>query len=80
VIVSRRGALPEIVTDHVDGLHVEPSEPDALVAAIDRLVSEPALAARLGNAGRARIAGTFGIEGHLQRLEALYAELVAARH
>jgi glycosyltransferase involved in cell wall biosynthesis len=57
VIVSDRGALPEVVGDA--GLVVAP-EPEALAAALTRVLGEPGLADRLGAAGRARAAGMTG--------------------
>jgi glycosyltransferase involved in cell wall biosynthesis len=53
VIVSDRGALPEVVADA--GLVVEPT-PEALRAALLRVTEEPGLAAELRDRGRARAA------------------------
>ncbi len=55
VVASRRGALPEVVGDA--GLLVEPDDPEAFAAALDRVVGDPALARRLADAGRERAAG-----------------------
>jgi glycosyltransferase involved in cell wall biosynthesis len=54
VVVTRVGALPEVVTDHVTGLVVEPGDAGALARALDRIVSDPALQRAYGAAGRAR--------------------------
>ncbi len=51
VVVTRVGALPELVTDGVDGLVCDPT-PQALAAAIRRLVRDPGLRRRLGAAAR----------------------------
>jgi glycosyltransferase involved in cell wall biosynthesis len=76
VVVTSRGALPEIVRDDSDGLVVAPSDPAALAAAIDRLVADPKLAARMGDAGRRRVLDFYAIDAHLDRLEALYRDLI----
>ena len=51
VVVSDRGALPEVVRDAA--IVTDPS-PAALAAALGRVLDDPALAARLRTAGRAR--------------------------
>jgi len=62
VVVSRVGGLPEVVEDGVTGIHVPPGEPAALAAALERLIADPALAQRLGAAGRRRAAALFSAE------------------
>ena len=68
----------EVVRDGVDGLLVPPRDPDALAAAIRRVLTEPDLAAALSAAGRAR-AETFSWDAVLPRLEAVYGRAMAAR-
>ena len=48
-----------LVRDGETGLVIAPGDPAALAAAIDRLLADPALRARLGEAGRAEIAGAY---------------------
>lgn len=52
VVASRVGQVPGIVTDGENGLLVEPSDPAALAAAIDTLVTDPQRARAMGLAGR----------------------------
>ena len=60
VVATTGGALPEVVgVDNETGLLVEPNNPDALVGAIRRLLDDPALRERLGNAGRQRVQERF---------------------
>jgi phosphatidylinositol alpha-mannosyltransferase len=61
----------EVVTDGVDGLLVPPSDPEALAAGLVRVLTEPGLAARLGEAGRER-ARSFDWPLVVDRLEELY--------
>jgi glycosyltransferase involved in cell wall biosynthesis len=56
VVVSDVGGLRDIVEDGVSGLRVPPGDPDALATALDELVGDPARAAAMGVAGRARAA------------------------
>jgi glycosyltransferase involved in cell wall biosynthesis len=57
------------------GLVVPPNDPAALAAALQRLVDDPVLAARLGAAGRARAEAEFSLPVMLDRIEQLYAEI-----
>lgn len=51
VVASSIGDLPEAVQHEVTGLLVEPGDPEGLARAILRLLREPVLAAKLGEAG-----------------------------
>jgi glycosyltransferase involved in cell wall biosynthesis len=60
LVATTAGALPEVVgPDGVSALHVPPGDPEALAASVGRLLDDPALAARLGAAGRARVIERF---------------------
>jgi glycosyltransferase involved in cell wall biosynthesis len=58
-IGTRAGGVGEIIADGVDGLLVPPKDPDALAEAIRKVLSDPALGARLGTAGRKSIVERF---------------------
>jgi glycosyltransferase involved in cell wall biosynthesis len=53
-VVSATGGLGEIVRDGVEGLLVPPADPRALAAALDRVLGDDALRARLAAAAPAR--------------------------
>lgn len=55
VVAGRSGGAVEAVVDGETGLLVDPESPDAVVDAIRRLLADPALAHRLGQAGRQRV-------------------------
>ena len=74
VIATTLGGMPELVRDGLDGLLVPPDNPAALAAGLGRLLSDPARAARMGAAGRARVAQEFTAEVHLAALRSLYQE------
>src|SRR5438309_130541 len=69
--VARDGAGPILL--------VAPGDPDALAAALQRLLGDRALARRLGEAGRDRLRERFSWEAITQRWEALYAAASARR-
>ena len=59
VVSTRISGIPEMIDDGVHGLLVEPRDPQALAAALRRVLTEPALHARLARAGRQRICERF---------------------
>lgn len=76
VIASNRGALPEVVGEA--GLLVDPHDPEALAAAIDRMLSEDGLAEHCAEQGRAR-ARAFSWEASAGTLLQAYRAAVARR-
>ena len=63
LVVSDRGITRDYVRDGVEALVVPPEDPSALREAIARILGDPALAARLGAAARARVESTL-TSGH----------------
>jgi phosphatidyl-myo-inositol dimannoside synthase len=55
VVAGRTGGIPDAVSDNETGLLVDPEQPDQVVAAVKALLDNPALATRLGAAGRRRV-------------------------
>jgi glycosyltransferase involved in cell wall biosynthesis len=62
VVATAVGGLQELVDDGRTGLLVEPENPQALRAAIDRLLADEDLRRRLGEAARADVAARFAWE------------------
>ena len=54
LIATAAGGLADMIRDAETGLHVPPGDPDALVAALRRLLTDTALTARLRVAGHRR--------------------------
>jgi glycosyltransferase involved in cell wall biosynthesis len=79
VIASRAGGMPEAVLDEETGLLIPPGDVPALVAAMERLLSDPALADQYGAAGRRRMADEFSIEAMAAGNLAVYRRLIDAR-
>ncbi|HXT18580.1 MAG TPA: glycosyltransferase [Gemmatimonadaceae bacterium] len=71
------GGIPEVIVDDECGLLVPPRDSDALGAAIVRLLSDGALAARLRSNARAR-AAEFSVERMADRTIAVYEAVVGA--
>ena len=73
LVATTAGALPEVVgPDGVTALHVAPGDPEALAAAVGRLLDDPTLAARLGAAGRERVVERFTWAAVAERTAAWY--------
>lgn len=63
--------------DGETGLVVPPGDPDALAAALRRLMGDAALRAQFGGAGRARARDVFSLEAMMRQLDAAYAAALA---
>jgi glycosyltransferase involved in cell wall biosynthesis len=66
----------EAVTDGVNGFLTPPGDPQAMAAALMRLLEDPALARKMGKAGRIR-AEEFSARKMVSDIAALYEALLA---
>ncbi len=69
------GGIPEAVTHGVEGFLVPPGDVECIARHLERLLSEPGLAQRMGEAARRKIQCQFSVDAMLPKLERLYAEL-----
>ena len=79
VVATRVGGTPEAVEHGQTGLLVPPRDPQGLATAIVRILQEPALAARLGAAGRQVVRERFGIDRLMHETEQLYLDLLVRK-
>jgi glycosyltransferase involved in cell wall biosynthesis len=79
VVASNVGGVPEVVVDGDTGLLVPPGDPQSLAAAIERLLEDPVLCRRLGEAGRIRVAEHFDLAAVHQAHLDLYRRVLARR-
>jgi phosphatidyl-myo-inositol dimannoside synthase len=66
----------EVVVDGVTGFHVDPDQPEALRAALERLLQDEGLNQRLGRAGLERLNEKYRFEHFRQRLQARLGEVL----
>ncbi len=66
------GGVPEILQDGVTGLMVPPRNPEAMAMAMLRILSEPELRIRLGEAARARVEAAHTPEAYRRSLVGFY--------
>ncbi len=76
MIASAATGNAVIVQHGVNGLLVAPEDPGAWASAIDQVLTDPALAARLGAAAVRRAREDFPFERTIDRTIALYAEVL----
>jgi glycosyltransferase involved in cell wall biosynthesis len=75
VIASRRGALPELIDDGVNGFLFEPGDARDLARKVTLLWQDPALCRRFGQAARAKAASQWNPLRHYERTKAIYDQL-----
>jgi glycosyltransferase involved in cell wall biosynthesis len=78
VVASHLSGIPELVENGVTGLTVPPADSLALANAIAMLARDPALGARLAEAGRTRVTADFDLDRNARRLISLFRESMAA--
>jgi glycosyltransferase involved in cell wall biosynthesis len=80
VVGARAGGIPDVVWEGETGLLVDPDRPDEIAEALVRILSDRALAQRLGDAARERsTAWTYTADDYADRVVELVERAVAAR-
>jgi glycosyltransferase involved in cell wall biosynthesis len=77
VVATRVGGVPDVVDDGVDGLLVPVGDVSGMAEALERLARNPALRARMGEAGSERVVPRYRVERLVDDVDALYRELLA---
>lgn len=79
VIGTRVGAIASVIDEGENGLLVEYLDPDGMAKAILKLMGDPALRARLGEAGRKKLLENYTWEIVTDRLRVVYSGLYRKR-
>jgi glycogen synthase len=77
VVASAVGGILEVVEDGKTGLLVPPAQPEALAAALARVLASPTVAREMGRAGRRRVEERFSWASVAERTEQVYADAIA---
>jgi glycosyltransferase involved in cell wall biosynthesis len=77
VIATNIGAIPEIITDGVNGIMVPPGDCTAVSDAILRILKDPKTAAAMGLAAREKVKQKFLLSDTMNTVTMLYDSLVA---
>jgi glycosyltransferase involved in cell wall biosynthesis len=72
VVASDLGGLREVITNDVNGLLSPPGNAGALADAVQRLLSDRALAKRLGDAGAENVRTSHSLEVWSRRFEEVF--------
>ncbi|MCC7406608.1 MAG: glycosyltransferase family 4 protein [Phycisphaeraceae bacterium] len=75
VVASRTGAYPRVIEEGVTGALVDCGDVDALAAALDRLMAEPARLARMGEACRRNVTERWSVEAEARGILGVYEGL-----
>lgn len=75
VVATSVGGVPDVVEEGRTGYLIPDNDEEALAERIHRLAADPALARRLGSAGRERVEREFGMARCVDRHVALYQTL-----
>jgi glycosyltransferase involved in cell wall biosynthesis len=79
VVASRAGGNPDLIRSGETGLLVPPLDRQAWAAALDRILGDPAFAARTGSAGRDYVRREHSLDRVVERTEAVYREAMDRR-
>jgi len=66
--------VPELLTDGENGLVVPPEDPEALAAALEKAIRDPALRKRLGDAAEQRVRAQFDYHSSIAQLTQLFED------
>jgi mannosyltransferase len=76
LVASRAGAAELVVENGLTGVLTPPGDVEALVAALEPLLRDPASAAAMGERGRARVLEKFSLDAEASRIGQIYRALV----
>ena len=76
VVATRIGGVPEVVEEGKTGLLVPPGDSPALAEALLRLLRDPALRTRMGEAGRRRAERLFDQRRQVEQITAVYDNIL----
>ncbi len=76
VVATNVGGIPDIIEDGSNGYLVEPEEPDALLAAVRRILDDPAQRAAIEKTNRDK-AAAFSPAAMADRYADLYAQMIS---
>ena len=76
-VTTQITGIPELITHGQSGLLARPSNVVSLVEQLDRLIADPALARRLGEAGRVQVLTHYELRANAAELARIFVERVA---
>ena len=80
VVATSVGGIPDVIEDRVNGLLIEPGQPDALARAIVTILTDDALRSRLREAARSEVRKRLSTDSEIKDLETMYRALGIQLH
>ncbi len=77
VVATKVGGIPEIIENGKNGFLVEPENSDALAEKILKLIKDPELRNKIGEAGYKTVVEKFDAEKMAQQYEKIYAQILS---
>ena len=77
VVATRHGGPMDVIEEGESGFLTPPDDEHALAAVLDRLLGDPALRQRVGEAGRRRLHEKFTARHNIEGIQAVYDRLFA---
>ena len=77
LVAARAGAAEAVVNDGLTGVLAPTGDADALAAALEPLMRDPAAAAAMGERARAHIVAQFSVEAEAEKYAAVYRRVLA---
>jgi glycosyltransferase involved in cell wall biosynthesis len=78
-VATRVGGVPGVIADGVDGVLVEPADPEELAAALERVLRDPDAGKAMGAKARALVGERYAVDAATAAYADIYDELVGAR-
>jgi rhamnosyl/mannosyltransferase len=78
IVSTLAGGIPTLVDDEVDGLLVAPADDDALVKVLKRVLTDKALASRLGTAGRNKAVHSLNWSSRADMTNTLFSDVLGS--
>ena len=75
IVATTAGGIPEATVDGTTAILVAPDDVAALAGGLRRLLDDPEMASRMGEAGREFVARTYGMDRFVAEFADLYEEL-----
>jgi mannosyltransferase len=76
LVASRAGAAEVVVEDGLTGVLTAPGDVEALVAALEPLMRDPAAAKAMGERARAAVLGKFSLDAEANAIAKVYRDLI----
>jgi glycosyltransferase involved in cell wall biosynthesis len=78
IVSTGVGGIPEVIDDRRSGVLVPANDPDALAAAICRIIAEPERARHLGEAGWRTVTSSFALNHLADCYDTIYENALRA--